>query len=144
MAAYRAAISRGGVCFGCHEVGVPAAGQPDVHRVKLNSSYMPKGDFNHAIAAHNEFNAQHAPAAKCGDCHAAKTSAQAGDVLMPTKAACEKCHAAKPQVAKELTGGTSCETCHSFHTPGRASRSPLMERPLEALRWTQAPAKPAA
>jgi hypothetical protein len=143
MASYRAAISRGGVCFGCHELGVPAAGQPDVHRVKLNNSYMPKGDFNHAIPAHNQFNAQHAPAAKCADCHAARTSTQASDVLMPTKAACEKCHAAQPQVAKELAGGTTCETCHSFHTPGRASRSPLMERPLETLRWSEAAGKPA-
>jgi hypothetical protein len=144
MAAYRAAIARGGVCFGCHEVGAPVAGQPDVHRVKLNNSYMPKGDFNHAIPAHNEFNGQHAPAAKCADCHAARTSTQATDVLMPTKAACEKCHSAQPQVAKELTGGTTCETCHSFHAPGRASRSPLMERPLDALRWSQGAAKPAA
>lgn len=144
LSAYRAAISKGGVCFGCHEVGMPLAGQPDVERVQLNNSYMPKGDFNHAIPAHNEFNAQHAPAAKCADCHAAKTSTSATEVLMPGKDTCEKCHAAKPQVAKELTGGTTCESCHSFHTPGRATRSPLMERPLEALRWTSAEGKPAA
>jgi hypothetical protein len=147
-AGFRAAVSPGGLCYGCHAVNFPAAGRT-ASPVKITDRYLSKGGFNHAITAHDAFNGKGKAAARCETCHAARTSTSADDLLLRGKDSCTACHAPQPtEKNPALAGGAACETCHSFHNPGLATpghplhpRNPdeslgQRPRPLDALRWT--------
>ncbi|WP_156678710.1 cytochrome c3 family protein [Sphingomonas profundi] len=113
--AIRATFSEGGVCFECHKVIQPAqsgTGTFGIVPVKLPDRYMRKGWFDHA--AHQT--------ETCESCHAAPTSAIAGDLLLPKIESCRACHGGET-AHKEVK--SSCAMCHDFH---RDDAAPLMVR----------------
>ncbi len=113
--AIRQTFSEGGVCFECHKVVSPAqsgTGTFGVVPVKLPDRYMKKGWFDHA--SHQT--------ETCVSCHAAPTSASAGDLLLPKIESCRACHGGE-DARKEVK--SSCAMCHDFH---RDDAAPLMVR----------------
>jgi predicted CXXCH cytochrome family protein len=64
--------------------------------------WMPKAYFTHA---------RHIDV-KCTECHAAKTSRTASDVLMPGIAVCQSCHGGEKAANKVPS---TCVDCHRFH-----------------------------
>ena len=66
---------------------------------KVTARWMPHASFDHA--AHQMVT--------CQGCHAAETSKDTSDVLMPAEAACATCHA--PGKGAE----TRCFECHQYH-----------------------------
>lgn len=115
VGAIRATFSEGGVCFECHKVVSPAksgTGTFGIVPVNLPDRYMKKGWFDHA--AHQT--------ESCVSCHAAPTSASAGDLLLPKIESCRACHGGET-AHKEVK--SSCAMCHDFH---RDDAAPLMVR----------------
>jgi hypothetical protein len=68
----------------------------------LTTLWMPKAYFTHA--RHTDV--------KCTDCHAAKTSSFATDVLLPGIAVCQNCHGGEKATDKVPS---TCVDCHRFH-----------------------------
>jgi predicted CXXCH cytochrome family protein len=50
----------------------------------------------------------------CGECHAAQTSANSEEVLMPGIETCRGCHGDETPTANKVA--SSCLSCHAFHT----------------------------
>lgn len=125
---------QGGACYDCHTITWTEAGMPRVTPVKLTQVYMPRGVFDHSTPEHGGPGQSKQGGYKCADCHKAATSDRTADVLIPDIGKCAACHGQpKTKTAAASTG--DCETCHSFHTPGRATPKPG-HPPLETLRWT--------
>ena len=111
--AARAAFTRGGACFDCHLIQPPGAGRATwrVVPVRQPARYLVNGWFDHA---------SHRGAA-CSDCHAAKQSTRASDVLIPGIATCRGCHSgakAAPPLVR-----SSCVLCHDYHRSDAAPRA---------------------
>ncbi len=120
--AIRWTFSLGGACYDCHRVLPPAAANPlayGVAPVRLTDRYLPWGAFNHAIAAHRMD-----PAGRetCNDCHKARTSRQAEDLLMPRIDTCFACHG-KIKGQTPQAAGAACAECHGYHDTGRPART---------------------
>ena len=131
--AYRATFSPGGACYDCHTI----SWEGDTVRmapVELATRYLPRGGFDHSVPEHGGPGPSKAGGFKCADCHVAKTSDKAADVLIPDLAKCGTCHG-KTTAQIAAADDADCTTCHSFHTPGRATPKPG-HPPLKALRWT--------
>jgi hypothetical protein len=115
----RQVFSPGGVCAECHTVQRPAdPGSLDyrIAPVFMNDRYMPRGAFNHGIPQHNkDANGRYT----CSDCHAARSSDDARDVMLPGLASCNNCHG-KPKQSP-IAASADCAECHSYHAPGEAS-----------------------
>jgi hypothetical protein len=99
------------VCVECHTVthlaGRSAFDQWRVEPVKLNSSWMPRAQFNHA--AHRS--------SACITCHQqAEQSRSSTDVLMPDIKVCRDCHGGGQDSGRLASG---CTMCHRLHLPGR-------------------------
>lgn len=111
----RAIFSKGGACYGCHEIVEPAnPGALDygVKPVSLRDRFLPRGVFEHQSHA----------AQPCSDCHLAETSRSAVDVLLPDVASCQDCHRGE----KAASGVPStCVMCHGFHAED--GQTPLMK-----------------
>lgn len=93
-----------GVCAECHAseaLSTTPGAMPQIKPVRLTGHWMPKAHFSHA---------RHEAGLECGDCHAAKTSSQSSDVLMPKIDGCRDCH------GRNLA--STCLTCHGFHLQG--------------------------
>lgn len=110
--AVRAVFSRGGACYDCHTIFAPAAGNRnwrvmDVHQTRR---YFNHGWFDHA--PHDE--------EECSSCHAAKTSGNANQLLIPGLASCRECHGGEDSNADVAS---SCASCHEYHA-GEASAAP--------------------
>lgn len=94
-------------CFSCHDITrqTLAAGKTSwqVTPVLPDSDWMPKARFSHA--KHDM--------ATCDTCHAATTSKQASDVLMPDIKTCRSCHAGSSPEHQKIT--SNCGLCHGFH-----------------------------
>lgn len=95
-----------GVCMECHEPAEAAHagasnGMPELAPIRLTEHWMPKAHFGHA---------SHIAGQQCGDCHAAISSEQSSDVLMPGIEQCRDCH------VKNLA--STCMTCHGLHLVG--------------------------
>lgn len=103
----RAALEPEGICGECH---YPASGSGvDVVPVQQRSRYFAHGWFDHG--PHDQED--------CTTCHAADTSAQATDLLLPGIAVCRDCHMG--ETAHEAEVPSSCAMCHSYHPrPGAA------------------------
>jgi hypothetical protein len=71
---------------------------------RLTTRWMPRASFDHM--AHQMV--------RCQSCHAAETSRDTADVLMPPEAACATCHA--PGKGAE----TRCFECHQYHDWAKA------------------------
>ena len=90
----------------CHEPAEAAHagasnGMPELAPIRLTEHWMPKAHFDHA---------SHIAGQQCGDCHAAISSEQSSDVLMPGIEQCRDCH------VKNLA--STCMTCHGLHLVG--------------------------
>jgi hypothetical protein len=116
----RQVFAPGGVCAECHTVRRP--NDPNslaygIAPVFLNDRYLPRGDFNHGIPAHNkDAQGQYT----CAACHAAKTSDDSREILLPKLDSCAACHGKSP---KQTTTAASadCTECHAYHAPGAAT-----------------------
>jgi hypothetical protein len=118
-AAFRAAFSTGGACYGCHAISWDGDGPMGVKvaPVHLATRFMPRGGFDHSTPAHR---GQGRGAADCADCHKAGASDRASDVLMPDVAECATCHG-QPKAKVAAAGSADCTECHSYHHPGQAT-----------------------
>jgi predicted CXXCH cytochrome family protein len=111
-------------CGFCHEVRAPEEnGTPDwqVLPVRVAGVWMPKAVFSHD--AHT--------ATPCEDCHAARGSASATDVLLPQVESCTTCHGDQDATAQVPS---PCAMCHIYHQ----DEGPLMGQPTKktaALPW---------
>lgn len=90
------------VCAKCHQPAEDAEGQPDVQPVNLRSSWLVHARFTHAD---HEW-------VSCGDCHAARSSAESEQLLLPDMATCRSCHGG---VASNQGVRSTCIDCHGFH-----------------------------
>jgi hypothetical protein len=138
--AYRATFSRGGACYDCHTVNW-AGDTVQMAPVKLATKYLPRGGFDHSVPEHGGPGTSKAGGFECADCHKAKMSDRASDVLIPDLKTCATCHG-QPATKIAAADDADCTTCHSFHKPGQATPKPG-HPPLETLRWTQTMAKTA-
>lgn len=97
------------VCTTCHKVTRTRTDDgPDwsIRPVKLNNDFwMHSARFSHA--EHDN--------TRCGECHEAATSKQAGDILMPRIRTCRQCHTG---AAGDEGLRSTCITCHRFHYRG--------------------------
>lgn len=103
-AAIRAAFSRGGACYDCHQVEPPPEGSLAfrIHPVAFPSRYIRHGWFDHRPHA----------AQSCSTCHAAASSRSATDLLLPGIATCRTCHGGE-RTSKPVA--SSCAMCHDYH-----------------------------
>lgn len=104
-------------CATCHQVDrFDTAEGPrwEVRPARLTYNWFPESRFSH----------QRHQAMECSACHAAETSSEADDVLMPGIETCRDCHGG--QQARGDRIGSTCVTCHDFHTHAR----PAMNRVL--------------
>lgn len=103
-----------GVCSTCHSISRRASSGPgsdvswEVKPVTTHSNGLPGSRFSHS---------QH-ETAPCQTCHAANTSREASEVLIPGLKVCQDCHAGPDRAAAERQHkvASSCESCHGFHT----------------------------
>lgn len=103
--AIRAAFTRGGACFDCHQTQPTnnRATPFDIVPVRQIGRYMHLGWFDHK--AHETED--------CGSCHVAETSESSADVLLPGIATCRECHTGGAG-GGDLVAST-CAMCHSYH-----------------------------
>jgi predicted CXXCH cytochrome family protein len=85
-------------CAECHAVERQSP-VPRVVPTNVPSAWMPRARFEHG--AHQM--------TTCTSCHAAQTSRETADVLMPSIATCQQCH--KPSRGAE----SRCFECHEYH-----------------------------
>jgi len=92
------------VCVECHEV--ERTEDPlkpwDVHPVALTHTFLTGARFDH-VAHRTE---------ECSRCHAAESSKDSADVLIPPLANCRECHG-DPGTRGRMA--TACVDCHGFH-----------------------------
>ena len=140
--AYRATFSPGGACYDCHTDHLGRRHGARWPRSQLATDrYLPRGAFDHSVPEHGGPGTSKAGGFECADCHKAKTSDRASDVLIPDLKTCATCHG-QPATKIAAADDADCTTCHSFHKPGQATPKPG-HPPLETLRWTQTMAKTA-
>ena len=94
------AMSTEGVCGECH---IPTSGRFGVMPVVQPSRYFAHGWFNHADHKQE----------KCASCHAAKTSRNSSDLLLPGISKCRDCHLGENSQKAKVPSG--CAMCHSYH-----------------------------
>jgi hypothetical protein len=100
------ALAPGGICTECH-IPTRTAGQPDLMPVNLPDRFLSGGFFSHA--AHKR--------EKCSDCHAAKQSKAASDLLIPDLKSCRECHRGASATKTRTIVPSSCAMCHAYHVP---------------------------
>ncbi len=118
----RAIFSPGGSCYGCHQIIKPTSGlNYGVAPVVLQQHFLPRAQFDHS--------AHMTAGMTCEQCHAARTSQSARDVLTPGIETCRTCHAGEHAYAAVPS---PCITCHRFHATDPSA--PLMKaRSLQGL-----------
>jgi hypothetical protein len=91
----------GKTCRQCHALsfsaGVPL---PAIAKSNITPRWLPHANFNH----------DRHELVKCTECHAALTSHETSDILIPGIATCEKCHHAGADGAE-----SRCFECHTYH-----------------------------
>lgn len=93
-------------CVNCHEVRDTDIWPGfEVKPTLLTERWLPKGVFGHDDHSVGD----------CADCHAAKTSEDSSDVLIPDVYTCGDCHSGV-DTADKIT--TYCIDCHGFHMEG--------------------------
>ena len=85
-------------CAECHTIE-PRAPLPRVVPTNVSTAWMPHARFDHS--AHQM--------TSCTSCHAAETSRETADILMPSISTCQQCH--KPTRGAE----SRCFECHEYH-----------------------------
>lgn len=113
-------------CKVCHEVtrldekGREGTTGRDLPQWKItpiapSHPWLTKSQFSHA---------KHT-VADCTDCHSAKTSKKAEDVLMPDIKVCRDCHTGSERESNKLV--SDCGLCHEFHMKERIAPQPLLK-----------------
>ncbi len=100
------ALRPDGLCGECH-LPTTTNGRADVMPVNLPDRFLHQGYFDHA--AHED--------ESCTDCHAADTSKEAMDLLLPDVESCRDCHLGETAVKTEKIVPSGCAMCHGYHTP---------------------------
>lgn len=96
----------GKTCKQCHSITFfPPSPIPMVEKSNITETWMPHANFNHE---------RHQSVA-CTECHAALTSRETSDILLPGIATCEKCHHSGKDGAE-----ARCFECHTYHDWTRA------------------------
>jgi predicted CXXCH cytochrome family protein len=95
----------GKTCKQCHSLAfspnaAPAAALPVVAKSNITPRWLPHANFNHD--RHQML--------QCTECHAALTSHDTADILIPGIATCEKCHHSGANAAE-----ARCFECHTYH-----------------------------
>jgi hypothetical protein len=91
----------GKTCKQCHALSYSAGNElPTVAKSDITARWMPHANFNH----------DRHQMVKCTQCHAALTSQETADVLLPGIATCEKCHHTGKDSAE-----SRCFECHTYH-----------------------------
>jgi predicted CXXCH cytochrome family protein len=90
---------------GCRYCHVPQGPPPSA---EFLSTDIPARWFRHA-----EFDHDSHRAVGCAECHAARGSSKAGDVLLPGVDLCRRCHNPREGVR------SACVICHAYHDRGR-------------------------
>jgi hypothetical protein len=91
----------GKTCKQCHAISFSAATPlPVVAKSNITPRWMPHANFNH----------ERHQAVACTECHAALTSRETSDILLPGIATCEKCHHSGKDGAE-----ARCFECHTYH-----------------------------
>ncbi len=91
----------GKTCKQCHALSFSSgAALPAVAKSNITPRWMPHANFNH----------DRHQLVKCTECHAALTSHETADVLVPGIATCEKCHHSGADGAE-----SRCFECHTYH-----------------------------
>lgn len=105
------------LCGYCHTVVQGADKAWDVVKPMLADRWMRDGKFHHK--SHE--------GVECGECHAAATSKESSDVLLPGVAKCRSCHGGEEASTKVPS---PCIMCHDFHNadfppmkPGQMAKS---------------------
>ena len=96
------ALSRDGICGECHTPSLQD-GRPGVTPVTVVYRHMEQGWFDHK--AHDK--------EECSSCHAAETSSQSSDLLLPGIKQCRTCHLGPG--ASDAKVPSACAMCHSYH-----------------------------
>jgi cytochrome c3-like protein/FHA domain-containing protein len=107
------AMSIGGVCGECH-IPTGSGGRLGVMPVLQHSRYFTHGWFSHAD--HKE--------EKCASCHAAGTSRNSSDLLLPGISKCRDCHLGEDSRKAKVPSG--CAMCHSYHPRQGAPVKPAL------------------
>jgi hypothetical protein len=91
----------GKTCKQCHALSFSSgAALPAVAKSNITPRWMPHANFNH----------DRHQLVKCTECHAALTSHETADILIPGIATCEKCHRSSADAAE-----SRCFECHTYH-----------------------------
>ncbi len=91
----------GKTCKQCHALSPSASNElPKVAKSNITERWLPHANFNH----------DRHQMVKCTECHAALTSQETADVLLPGIATCEKCHHSGNDSAE-----SRCFECHTYH-----------------------------
>ena len=130
--AIRALFAPNGTCADCHSISGPSRpGALDykIAPVSLQKRFFVDGWFDHS--AHDT--------QECASCHAAPTSRDARDVLIPDVANCRNCHVGEGKGGGIVRGhaqvSSNCAMCHVYHRDDRAPAT--AERRLEKKRAAQ-------
>ena len=119
-AAIRSVFADGGLCHDCHLVTPRAGAAPLIARVDLADHFLTRGGFDHRTPGHRPADPGGPP---CATCHAASSSRDTADILMPHMSACATCHG-KPREPSLPAASGDCVGCHSFHAPMTPVRKP--------------------
>jgi hypothetical protein len=91
----------GKTCKQCHALSFASGtALPTVAKSNITPRWMPHANFNHD---------RHQMVA-CTECHAALSSSETSDILLPGITTCEKCHHSGADAAE-----SRCFECHTYH-----------------------------
>ncbi len=102
-------LFQGRACGECHQVSREQDGDQvtwSVQPPRVAGIWFPRSSFDHG--SHK--------AQQCDLCHAAETSNNSDDVLMPGIAICQDCHGGEHTPNKVAS---TCIACHRFHLPDK-------------------------
>jgi predicted CXXCH cytochrome family protein len=105
------AMTETGLCGECHTPS-GASGSLGVMPVTQPARYMIHGWFDHEDHKQEQ----------CTSCHAAETSDNSADLLLPGIAQCRDCHQGENARAAEVP--SSCAMCHSYHPRSPPAAAP--------------------
>ena len=105
--AVRAVFSRGGACYDCHTIFAPAAANRNWRVMPVNQTerYLNHGWFDHGPHMDDADE-------DCSDCHDAKRSTNANQLLIPGIATCRDCHGGE---GSDADVASPCASCHEYH-----------------------------